>query len=184
MAFVVMHSPTSIGMDRPPLSLAPNSFVVIAAFCILHPQVSWAECNALQQIVDCSEIVDEMQRLHCYDDIVNKIEEDPRRSVLTAASAAETVQSDVSLGEKYLTIDEPHQSGLESTMQLVQAYKDKQELWVFEFENGQIWQQLEARYLSVPKDYPAAVTISQGVFGSYDLRIGESGRTIKVKRLH
>jgi hypothetical protein len=57
------------------------------------------------------------------------------------------------------------------------------ERWNFKFDNGEVWQQIEARYLSVPKDLPAAVIISEGVLGSYDLRIGETGRTIKVKRL-
>ena len=106
-----------------------------------------------------------------------------KRFVQIACLPATNLQTDDSLGNKYLTKDDSHESDRESSLQLVQAYKSKQELWVFEFENGQAWQQIEARYLSVPKDLPAAVIISQGVLGSYDLRIGETGRTIKVKRL-
>jgi len=130
-----------------------------------------------------------MARLRCYDNNANKFEANFGCATSIAALPANTeapatnLQTDDSLGEKYLTKDDSHESDRESSLQLVQAYKSKQELWVFEFENGQAWQQIEARYLSVPKDLPAAVFISQGVLGSHDLRIGETGRTIKVKRL-
>ncbi len=168
--------------------------LAVAAFLLSQPQVSRAQGTAQQQEADCSEIIDDMARLRCYDNNANKFEASSGRATSVAALPANTLpatteapatnlQTDDSLGNKYLTKDDSHESDRESSLQLVQAYKSKQELWVFEFENGQAWQQIEARYLSVPKDLPAAVIISQGVLGSYDLRIGETGRTIKVKRL-
>jgi hypothetical protein len=163
--------------------------LAVAAFLLSQPQVSRAQGTAQQQEADCSEIIDDMARLRCYDNNANKCEANSGCATSIAALPANTeapatnLQTDDSLGKKYLTKDDSHESDRESSVQLVQAYKSKQELWVFEFENGQAWQQIEARYLSVPKDLPAAVIISQGVLGSYDLRIGETGRRIKVKRL-
>ena len=190
MAIIMMHSPIATGQTVRLFS--PECFaamLVVAAFLLSQPQVSRAKDTAQQQEADCSEIIDDMARLRCYDNNANKFEANSGRATSIAALPANTeapatnLQTDDSLGKKYLTKDDSHESDRESSMQLVQAYKSKQELWVFEFENGQAWQQIEARYLSVPKDLPAAVIISQGVLGSYDLRIGETGRTIKVKRL-
>ncbi len=190
MAIIMMHSPIATGQTV--RFFSPGCFaamLAVAAFLLSQPQVSRAQGTAQQQEADCSEIIDDMARLRCYDNNANKFEANSGRATSIAALPANTeapatnLQTDDSLGKKYLTKDDSHESDRESSMQLVQAYKSKQELWVFEFENGQAWQQIEARYLSVPKDLPAAVIISQGVFDSYDLRIGETGRTIKVKRL-
>jgi hypothetical protein len=190
MAIIMMHSPIATGQTV--RFFSPECFaamLAVAAFLLSQPQVSRAQGTAQQQEADCSEIIDDMARLRCYDNNADKFEEISGRATSIAALPANTeapatnLQTDDSLGEKYLPEDDSHESDRESSLQLVQAYKSKRELWVFEFENGQAWQQIEARYLSVPKDLPAAVIISEGVLGSYDLRIGESGRTIKVKRL-
>jgi len=182
VAIIMMHSPIATGQTVRLFS--PECFaamLVVAAFLLSQPQVSRAKDTAQQQEADCSEIIDDMARLRCYDNNANKTS----IAALPAntEAPATNLQTDDSLGKKYLTKDDSHESDRESSVQLVQAYKSKHQLWVFEFENGQAWQQTEARYLSVPKDLPAAVIISQGVLGSYDLRIGETGRTIKVKRL-
>jgi hypothetical protein len=190
MAIIMMHSPIATGQTVrffPPGCFA--AMLAVAAFLLSQPQVSRAKDTAQQQEADCSEIIDDMARLRCYDNNANKFEANSGRATSIAALPAKTeapatnLQTDDSLGKKYLTKDDSHESDREISLQLAQAYKSKQELWVFEFENGQAWQQIEARYLSVPKELPAAVFISQGVFDSYDLRIGETGRTIKVKRL-
>jgi len=186
----MMHSPASTGQTNS--YLFPGciaAMLAMAAFWLFQPQVSRADSNTLQQIADCSGIVDDTSRLHCYDRIAKESAANSKRATSTTAlpadtgASAETPNTDAQLGEKYLAKGDSHESDQESTMQLVHAYKDRQRLWIFEFGNGQVWQQLEARYLSVPEDLPADVTVSQGVFGSYDLRIGQSGRTTKVKRL-
>jgi len=187
MAIIMMHSPITTGQTvrfSPPGCFA--AMLAVAAILLSQPQVSRAKDTAQQQEAGCSEIIDDMARVRCYD---NNFEANSGLATSNAASPANTetpatkLQTDDSLGEKYVTKDDSHESDRESSMQLVKAYKSRQELWVFEFENGQAWQQIETRYLSVPKDLPAAVIISRGVLGSYDLRIGETGRKIKVKRL-
>ncbi len=63
-------------------------------------------------------------------------------------------------------------------------YKDNKKRWVFEFENGQVWRQTEPGYLPKQKDLPIQVDISNGVFGSHDLRAENFGKPIKVKRIN
>lgn len=53
----------------------------------------------------------------------------------------------------------------------------------FEFANGQVWRQLEARRFPYPNDEPFDVVISRGVFGDYQLRVGGEGRMTRIKRL-
>ncbi len=54
---------------------------------------------------------------------------------------------------------------------------------LFQFESGQVWRQLDKRFVAVPDDLPAPAVISRGVFNSYTLRIDGAGRSIKVRRV-
>lgn len=84
-------------------------------------------------------------------------------------------------GDKYLEKNKVSESSLNVT--LVHAFKDKSQRWVFEFDNGQVWQQLEARYLKIDMSSKITGELSEGIFGSYDLKLHPSSKTIKVKRL-
>jgi hypothetical protein len=66
---------------------------------------------------------------------------------------------------------------------LVKTRKDKLERWRFYFENGQVWRQSEVGRISSIRNYPINSTLSSGLFGSYRLTIGDSKRSIKVKRV-
>ena len=66
---------------------------------------------------------------------------------------------------------------------LIAVYKDSKNRWNFEFENGDVWQQIEPGYLPKPKNLPVRVDISDGVFGSHDLRAENFGKPVKVKRI-
>lgn len=106
------------------------------------------------------------------------------RSNATAA-VEETTGAD-KLGKKYLPREPEPDLQLEESVyqfQLLNAYRDRKDRWTFEFENGQVWRQTEARYLPRPGALPSAVTISEGVFGSYDLRADYISKSVKVKRI-
>jgi hypothetical protein len=66
---------------------------------------------------------------------------------------------------------------------LIAVYQDNKERWNFEFDNGEVWQQIEPRYLPKLESFPVQVDISEGVFGSYDLRAEGFGKVVKVMRL-
>ena len=54
---------------------------------------------------------------------------------------------------------------------------------LFHLENGQIWRQIEARYVPLPADAPFSVRISRGLFGEYRLRVGGEGRLVRIRRV-
>ncbi len=54
---------------------------------------------------------------------------------------------------------------------------------LFHLENGQIWRQIEARRVPLPGETPFAVSISQGFFGEYRLRVGGGGRLVRIRRV-
>lgn len=54
---------------------------------------------------------------------------------------------------------------------------------LFHLENGQVWRQIEARYVPLPADAPFPVQISRGLFGEYRLRVDGEGRLVRIRRV-
>jgi hypothetical protein len=98
--------------------------------------------------------------------------------------SSNNVSGENELGQKYLRKSrEPNtQSALSYT--LIAAYKDNKKRWTFEFDDGQVWKQIEPRYLPKLSNLPVQVNISKGVFGSHDLRAEDLGKPVKVRRLN
>lgn len=96
-------------------------------------------------------------------------------------------KAQAALGTKYLpsNVDEKKNKPKKTYFEfvLLKASQDRKKRWVFTFDNGQVWRQIEARYLPRPKDLPAKATIAKGVLGSHDLKVSYSRKTIKVKRI-
>jgi len=166
------------------------AIIIIAAFFILHPQTLLASSGSiLQQLNHCAGIASNQSRLRCYDDITQTKDVDtdlsnqPLKSMTVAEKVASTESPKILLGEKYLEKKASKPQDITVVLTIKKAYRNKRKLWVFEFTNGQIWQQLEIQYIKVPKELNTTVTISSGIFGSYDLRVGDDGRPIKVRRL-
>ena len=104
-------------------------------------------------------------------------------SASTGRSGKAFVTASEAMGEKYLPKRESGETQKRASLSLIDIYKDRNSRWVFKLEDGQVWQQTEARYLQKPKELPVVVTISEGVFGSYDLRAEFLSKKVKVKRL-
>ena len=54
---------------------------------------------------------------------------------------------------------------------------------LFHLENGQVWRQIEARYVPLPANAPFSARISRGLFGEYRLRVGGEGRLVRIRRV-
>ncbi len=54
---------------------------------------------------------------------------------------------------------------------------------LFHLENGQVWRQIEARYVPLPANAPFPVQISRGLFGEYRLRVEGEGRLVRIRRV-
>lgn len=76
--------------------------------------------------------------------------------------------------------DEPEER---VTATVTNVTRDYTKRLVFQFENGQVWRQQEARRFQYPKDRAFNVVIARGVFGDYQLRVNGEGRMTRIKRL-
>lgn len=149
----------------------------------------------MQHLHGCTTIVSPQERVDCYDKLlkipVTKVSETVAASNYVTSPLETKVITQVSpdisriqhLGSKYLDRSQEHRAELKVSLSLLEAERNKYGKWTFYFANGQVWQQLEAKYISMPKNKPVVSSLSEGAMGSYELRIGHSTRAIKVKRV-
>ena len=143
------------------------------------------------QLKDCYKIVSSQERLACYDQCVKTIQNTSKAKSIQVQPETVPIQSNKDaaivsaaqeeLGKKYLNAARENPGS--ASLELVKYYKDKQKRWLFEFGNNQIWRQIEPGYLKLPKHLPINVKIQSGIFGSYDLKIKDVTKKIKIKRL-
>lgn len=194
----------------PSLDTRPLWYAALAATfgvaVFFAPQLQAAKASDIslqERLAGCAQFVADDQRLQCVDTIIASLSQSANpdkgeqpmtalKAVAIAPATADLAPEPVAesekpeLGEKYLRqqVINPERAQEHSVQyQLVHAYRDRKKRWTFEFENGEIWRQTEARYLPQPEEYPSLVTISEGVFGSHDLESDYIAKTVKVRRL-
>lgn len=125
--------------------------------------------DTLKEIWRCSAISDAAQRLHCYDMAAPRANEalvpSPKDFGKPAPAPAEIT---------------------ELTAAVREFSKTPRGRAVFVLDNGQTWRQLDADEVVVQDPDPGNalnVTISRGLFGSYNLAIDGRNGVIKVRRL-
>jgi hypothetical protein len=125
--------------------------------------------DTLREIATCSGIADAAERLRCYDMAAPRAKEAlaprPRDFGRPVPQPAELTQITAVVREFSKT-----------------AYGRA----LFVLDNGQIWRQLDADNVVVQEPDPGKalnVTISRGLFGSYNLAIEGRNGVIKVRRL-
>ena len=177
--------------------------------CIFTATAAEPSHTLFKQLQACTKQVNKLERLGCYDHLLMKpaatvsstavsrsmapanyaksaiqvpqIIKPTRTEHLAKTPLNSDIQQNHDLGSKYLA--QSQSAKIKVHLSLQQAKKNKQGKWIFYFANGQVWQQLEAKYISVPKNKPVVSTLSTGALGSFDLKIGQSSRVIKVKRV-
>lgn len=169
------------------------AILCMAAFLAGYTSISLASDSGLRDsLLSCSKVENNVERLECVDQLILSIANQPaaesitrRRPPETATEKLATNDSSASeLGQKDLT--EPQKATAQTSLShnLIAAYKDDKERWNFELDNGEVWQQIEPRYLPRLESLPVPVSISNGVFGSHDLRAENFGKAVKVRRLN
>jgi len=86
------------------------------------------------------------------------------------------------MGQKYLR-DITKQVNQRIAVNLTKAKKDVHQRWMYYFDNGQVWQQQEARYMSRIKQFPVSAEIEEGILGSHNLTFDGSSKVFKVRRI-
>lgn len=166
---------------RPPRSRALEARLAWLLLAIASP------CLASSDVESCRPIVDDVERLACYDALFGRGDKsNPARDADAAAagkefagSAAETVEG---FGAEQLPANSPD----EIEARLVGNFTGWSGDTVFRLDNGQVWQQTRNYIRSyTPREpmHEPRVTISKGLFGSYDLRVEGVKRVVQVKRI-
>jgi hypothetical protein len=164
----------------------------MAVFLAGYASKSLAGSSELRELLlACSKIENNEKRLDCVDTLIRSIAnqaivetmepQNPQEPIPEKTSISDS--SDSELGKKYLPETQEITTQTSLRYNLIAVYKDHKKRWIFEFDNGQVWQQVEPRYLPKLKDLPVRVDISEGVFGSHDLRAEEFAAPVKVKRI-
>ena len=155
-------------------------FIIIL---LISPHFFTYSDSLKDNLLDCRAIIIDAERLSCLDDAIAILQ-------VTELSGNETDEDHknppnklTSLGDKYIQ-KKNSSSNKEHVFNMLKAYKNRKKHWVFELDNGQHWQQNEARYLPSPTVFPVKVKISQGMFGAYNLTAEYLNKTVKVKRIH
>ncbi len=122
-------------------------------------------------IVDCRTVIDDDDRLRCYDDAVDQ-------RIIDTAPTATFGSRDPGVAEPPVN-DEPKIESIDAVIASAQA--DARGRWVVELDNGQTWVQSDARRLNLASG--DAVVIHKRRFGSFLLEKAAGSRGIAVKRI-
>jgi len=166
----------------------------MAVFLTGYTSIALASDNALRDsLLICAKIENNAERLDCVDKLIRSITSQPVvESIEQHKSIEEPIFENLSTndsGENELAqnhLRPPQESTAQTSVsyELIAVYKDNKNRWNFEFDNGEVWRQTESRYLRELENLPVSVEISEGVFGSHDLRADDFGKAVKVKRLN
>lgn len=138
---------------------------------------------------ECAKIIDNMERLTCYDQLF-KIDNPPAAQPETLT--ADPKKSEASVVSQPAPTKDPSMFGLEHTMadktpeQIKATLSGSYKLWKkgmsVKLNNGQVWEVISSRKLYHAIDNPE-VTIEKGAFGAFYMAIEGVNRRLKVKRL-
>lgn len=141
----------------------------------------------LSPLFACQSIADQTQRLQCYDQAAQSLKQDEQSGEVVAFDKAkvETVQKEA-FGFSLPSLPKLGFPGQDKKLETVEVAINKMrslggDMWVFELENGQLWQQIDDT-LRRPKRMPTTATIRSASMGSYLLKIGNQ-RAVRVKRV-
>lgn len=162
------------------------------AVVLYAPGGAAADKSLEESLADCAKFDDDSLRLACVDKLIAVLNQAaPAEAEAHSDSlifSAEVSTNDTSIGPEpepdISTEQHTAASDTSDTIRynLVSTYQDRWKRWYFEFDNGEVWRQTEARYLPRIKQYPVPVSISKGVFGSHDLRSEHFSGSIKVTK--
>ena len=106
-------------------------------------------------------------------------------SAATVATTPEPLASS-RLGEEHLERPDADKNANEDEVfhaTVIEVSQGRNRILYFQFENGQVWRQIEARHFEYPRSGEFDINITRGTMGDYRLRIGENGRMVRIRRV-
>ena len=150
---------------RSPVALVP---ILIAAAA--SGAYADGTSDTLKEISRCTGITDATERLRCYDEAAPRAKAALLPNPQDFGKSAPTAPAEIA----------------RLTAGVRQFSKTAHGRAVFVLDNGQTWRQLDADDVVVQDPDPGktlSVTISRGLFGSYNLAIDGRNGVVKVRRL-
>ncbi len=143
--------------------------------------------QALQEIVACQSISDDIERLKCYDSSVTQFTSAAESGEVIVAekkvvdeARKEVFGLSVSDNPIFGNKDDDGVKSIEST--IASARKQRNGKWIIRLENGASWRQTSTRSLSRDPKPGQKIIIERALLGSFKARI-EGRRAFKVLRV-
>ncbi|AWB59385.1 hypothetical protein [Colwellia sp. Arc7-D] len=164
--------------------------LLIASYVVFISNMASAE-NLSVEIVQCSEMKNNQQRLQCFDSYVaknstlnseNKIDSTSKLEVSTINTKAEGEKELVSSFGKAHRYSEKEREFDEFKSTIKVASKNLHKDWEIELENGQIWLQKGGDKRAKFSDGDSII-ITRGVMNSFQLKKIGTKRRIRVRRI-
>ena len=163
------------------------------AACVLLGLPAVAAAQAPKALLDCTAILNDSERLACYDAAVKTFSAEARSvsetreaqaaRLAAAAAAATAAQKADSFGREGVKGSGRSDGRIESVDSVLkEVLTDSVGKSVFILENGQIWRQADGFRLPNARA-GAAVEIRRGAMGSYRLMVKGSNRVAQVVRM-
>lgn len=173
-------------------------FIICVTICAIGLTLSLpaqaVSSDLTNKLLSCHQIRDEMQRLTCYDQLVNQVKGTDDN--LTAAVQVKTTTGPTKpmvtpnppevvtpdLTEKFGKIEREASSEIQEIRSQVEKVDyDRWKKRRITLANGQQWQQLDQDYLNVKPG--SNCMVERGVFGSFLFSIDGVSKKIRVKRV-
>ena len=196
--------PRLYGLEAPiwaTIRLGPFlALLVLFAAAVFGGGAAKAAESGIGDLQDCARLQSDKDRLACFDAATRaEATVTDAEATTTQATTAETqattaeaqattaeAQAAAEVGQEQLeTVAEKkaRNEDIEISAMVTEVSRNAYNLYSFHLDNGQIWQQTERARVN-PPDPEFAVTITKGSVGGYRLRMADSNKLLRVKRLH
>lgn len=160
------------------------------------PLTALAQVVPQSSLTKCASIADASERLHCFDELTQQngdvsdqqpIEPIPIEPINVTDSEPSTSSTSVEeFGAEQLKSRSDQSRDAEETRItaiVTHVSKGVRGNLYFHLENGQVWRQIEARYVPYPRNQRFNIELTQGMMGDYRVRVEGNGRMIRVRRV-
>ena len=170
-------------MIKPPLLLITTASILLSTF---------AHASIESELSQCSSVQDKLDRLVCYDNLAASMKTTapihlPSKpetiAVATSAALVTTTATKQNAVEEFGNLKKDTDEQTLDTIQLTvtKVTKDLHGALKIEFENGQVWKQMDSRRFKLKPEQE--VFIKKAALGSFALGMEGRNTTIRVKRL-
>lgn len=168
--------------------MKPVSVIALFVFALL-PMSAIAGVD--QEMVRCSAVAGDAERLACYDRLAASLSAEAAASIEARRTAAAEAAKQAAIEAEKRRVDEfgGEQAGVTRgggdkldalSGKVVEAFLDPYGKYLLLLDNGQMWKQLDGKLLTVRAG--DAISLERASLGSYMLRVDRQRRSVRARR--